>query len=312
MANEQTCCARDDDPLRSLTESAVVRESLAEFRRLTGSAAKLVPAAIPDEGIPFGSEQNEFCCRVSSLSGGCPACHRMQEELLRRVGAKLEPQRAGCPAGMIHFAVPVMVAGRHGATVIGGKVLSSPANEAGFERVSRPLRHRITEDQLGELREAYLHAPVLTHAQLDAALRLLHLLAQLFVRAIAHQPAPCSDGEPPCIAEAKQLVRLHLNERVSTRQTAGALHLTESYFCRLFHRVTGMTFHEYVAEVRVEQAKALLLNSSRSVGDIAFAAGFQTLSGFNHVFKAKTGMTPSQFRRTRQTPANADKERRPK
>ena len=73
-----------------------------------------------------------------------------------------------------------------------------------------------------------------------------------------------------------------------------------------------MTFHEYVAEVRVEHAKALLLNSSRSVGDVAFAAGFQTLSGFNHVFKAKTGMTPSQFRRTRQTPANADKERRPK
>ena len=312
MVNEQTCCARDDDLLRSLTGSALVRESLAEFRRLTGLAAKLVPAAIPDQEIPFGSEQNEFCRRVSSLPGGCPACHRVQGKLLRRVGAKLEPQRAGCPAGMIHFAVPVMMAGHHGATVIGGKVLSSPANEAGFERVSRPLRHRITEDQLGELREAYFRAPVLSPEQLDAALRLLHLLAQLFVGAIAHQPTPCSDSEPPCIAEAKQLVRLHLNERVSTRQTAGALHLTESYFCRLFHRVTGMTFHEYVAEVRVEHAKALLLNSSRSVGDVAFAAGFQTLSGFNHVFKAKTGMTPSQFRRTGQTPANTDKERRPK
>ena len=163
-----------------------------------------------------------------------------------------------------------------------------------------------------KLREAYLHAPVLTHAQLDAAMRLLHLLGQLFVGAIAPQPVRRLDSEPRCIAAAKEFVRLHLDERLTTRQTAGQLHLAESYFCRLFHRVTGMTFHEYVAEVRVEHAKALLLNSSRSVGDIAFAAGFQTLSGFNHVFKAKTGMTPSQFRRTRQTPANADKERRPK
>jgi len=312
MTKEQPCCVRDDELLRSLTESALVRESLGEFRRLTGSAAKLVPAAIPDEEIPFGSEQNEFCARVSSLPGGCPACHRVQAKLLRRAGDKLEPQQACCPAGMIHLAVPVMVTGRHAATVIGGKVLLSPADEAGFKRVSRALRRRVTGHQLSKLREAYLHAPVLTHAQLDAALRLLHLLGQFLVAAIAHQSARHVNAEPRCIAEAKEFVRLHLDEPLTTRQTAETLRFTESYFCRLFHRVTGMTFHQHVAEERVERAKGLLLDSSQPVGDVAFAAGFQTLSTFNHVFKAKTGMTPSQFRRTHQTPANADKERRAK
>jgi AraC-like DNA-binding protein len=91
-------------------------------------------------------------------------------------------------------------------------------------------------------------------------------------------------------------VRLHLGERLTTRQTAQAVHLEESYFCRLFHRLTKMTFRAYVAQARVAQARSLLLGTRQRIGEIASATGFQSASDFNRVFKAAVGLTPTDFR----------------
>lgn len=105
-----------------------------------------------------------------------------------------------------------------------------------------------------------------------------------------------SRADPPCIDEAKQFVRLHLGERITTRDAAHAQNLTESHFCRLFHRCTGLTFHDYAASVRVEAAKAALADTYQRITDIAMAVGFQSVSDFNRVFKARGHMTPSAYR----------------
>jgi len=56
------------------------------------------------------------------------------------------------------------------------------------------------------------------------------------------------------------------------------------YFCKLFKRATGLTFTDYVARVRVEKAKPLLLDRDRRVSEIAYDVGFQSLTHFNRVF----------------------------
>lgn len=106
--------------------------------------------------------------------------------------------------------------------------------------------------------------------------------------------APSSPGAPLCIGQAKQFVRLHLGERLTTRQAAQALHLNEAYFCRLFRRLSGMTFRAYLAKVRVEAAQAALVNTHQSVGEIAFAAGDQlSLSWLSTGGQALSGFTVS-------------------
>jgi AraC-like DNA-binding protein len=296
MAKSTTCCAQDGDFLQELEQSALVRQSLAEFRRVTGLAAKLVPAALPTRLIRFGAQDNDFCRAVGCSAHGCQACYRHQAELLSRLDRKLKPQQACCLAGFIHLAVPVLVSGRHIATVLGGKVRLGPDNPAKFAAVERHLRRCGLDRELSELRKAWFRAPLLKRPQLRAAMRLLDQLAKLFAKTIARQPASRSPTDPPCIAEAKQFVRLHLGERLTTRQAAQSLHLNESYFCRLFRRLSGMTFHVYLAKVRVEATQAALLNTHQSIGEIAYAAGFQSIPDFDRVFKARTGQTPSEFR----------------
>jgi AraC-like DNA-binding protein len=58
-----------------------------------------------------------------------------------------------------------------------------------------------------------------------------------------------------------------------------------------------MTFTAYLARVRVEKVKNLMLNPNKRVSEAAFDAGFQSLSQFNRVFRRITGDAPSAYRR---------------
>jgi AraC-like DNA-binding protein len=269
---------------------------LVEFRRVTGLAAKLVPAVLPTRVIRFGAQENDFCRAVVCNPDGCRGSHQEQLALLRRLGRKLKPQQVSCRCGLILLAVPIVAAGRHVATVIGGKVRVGHSGARAFEALLPQLRLPGGKRALRRLRADYYRVPVLTVQKLRAAVRLLDMLARLFAETLAHPSAPRSPQDPPCIYDAKQFVRLHLGERLTTLQVAHAMHLEESYFCLLFHRLTKMTFHAYVAQARVEQAKTLLLNSHQGIGQIASAVGFQSASYCNRVFKASVGMTPTDFR----------------
>jgi AraC-like DNA-binding protein len=71
----------------------------------------------------------------------------------------------------------------------------------------------------------------------------------------------------------------------------------------MFKQATGLTFTDYLARVRVEKVKNLLLNPHKRISEAAFEAGFQSLSQFNRVFKKIEGLSPSDFRDQLHQPA---------
>lgn len=78
---------------------------------------------------------------------------------------------------------------------------------------------------------------------------------------------------------------------------AGAVGLSKEYFSRLFHKVVGLPFQEYVARRRVARAAELItIDPYRSVTNVAFAAGFKSLRAFEVQFKKFVGEAPSQYR----------------
>ena len=68
-----------------------------------------------------------------------------------------------------------------------------------------------------------------------------------------------------------------------------------SYFSRLFTRIYGIPFSQYLAEYRVDRAKKLLMNESLTLQEISQKAGFSSTSYFCSVFKKKTGKSPRQY-----------------
>ena len=98
------------------------------------------------------------------------------------------------------------------------------------------------------------------------------------------------------IAKAKQFITQNQDQDLSLRQVAQAVNTSAFYFCKMFKQATGLTFTDYLARVRVEKVKNLLLNPHKRISEAAFEAGFQSLSQFNRVFRKITGEAPTVWR----------------
>ena len=69
-----------------------------------------------------------------------------------------------------------------------------------------------------------------------------------------------------------------------------------SAFCHYFKRVTGRTLSDFIKEVRIGLARKLLMETDRSVAEIAYASGFESLSNFNRQFREVSACSPRTFR----------------
>ncbi len=77
---------------------------------------------------------------------------------------------------------------------------------------------------------------------------------------------------------------------------AAYVNMSYSYYSRLFRRVVGTTFQEYLTTVRINEAERLLLSTDLSITEIGLATGFSTGSHFIDKFKKHRGKTPKQYR----------------
>jgi AraC-like DNA-binding protein len=149
---------------------------------------------------------------------------------------------------------------------------------------------------LSQIKRAYFHTPVVSDKQVEGAMQLLTILARQLAESAHSNLLAAQKHEPPSVTEAKHFVHAHAGDRVTLRQTAEHVHVSRHYFCKLFKQATGLTFTEFVARVRVEKAKGSLKDPRISITHAAEAAGFNSISQFNRVFRRYSGSSPSAYR----------------
>ncbi len=89
----------------------------------------------------------------------------------------------------------------------------------------------------------------------------------------------------------------HCRESITLHDVAGVVHVSPSRVRHVFKDVTGVGFKEYVTNVRVAEAKRLLLGDDLVVADIARAVGYTNLNQFYRVFYRSSAMSPAEYRR---------------
>jgi YesN/AraC family two-component response regulator len=91
----------------------------------------------------------------------------------------------------------------------------------------------------------------------------------------------------------------HYTEKLSLRNVADAVYLHPTYLSNIFRKQTGLAMVDYINEVRIAQAKKLLLDPRNRIYWIVEQVGFSNPRYFSHVFKMITGMSPIQYRQDR-------------
>ena len=98
-----------------------------------------------------------------------------------------------------------------------------------------------------------------------------------------------------------QLVVEHYTTEHSVSFYAAQLNLSLPHFCTTIKKAIGLTPLEIISSIITMDAKAQLRSTDLTVKEIAFSLGFNNLSFFNKYFRQHTGMTPQEYRRTKNT-----------
>src|SRR4051794_4075008 len=103
---------------------------------------------------------------------------------------------------------------------------------------------------------------------------------------------------PPArhLLRAKDLADARYAEPLGVEQMAAAAGLSRAHFSREFRRAFGESPHGYLLTRRLERAAALLRTTDRSVADICFSVGLQSVGSFTTSFIRTYGVSPTAYR----------------
>jgi AraC-like DNA-binding protein len=283
---------------RSLIEALVNSKVFQDYERAFTEATGMPVALRPVEAwhLPHHGKRNEgpFCSLISARSRACASCLQVQERLSN--AAVEEAQTLGCPNGMCDTAVPVKLGGRVIGYLQTGQVFRKKPTQGQFERVARQVAEWGVDVDKEVLRKAYFSTRVVPTRQHESIVRLLSIFAQHLAMLSNQVVVQHEHSEPPVIARAKEYIQEHQTENLRLGHVAKAVNTSSFYFCKMFKKVTGINFTDYLSRVRIEKSKNLLLNPNLRVSEIAYEVGFQSLTHFNRVFKKILGQAPTEYR----------------
>lgn len=155
---------------------------------------------------------------------------------------------------------------------------------------------RETEEMAGEWRD-------LVRAALT---QLLITVSRYINRAIKEIPSFASKEWGTVLSAIRVMTERFDDASLTLAQVADTVYVSQSHLSRLFTRLTGEGFSEYLRGLRIRHACRLLKETSLTVEEIAYRSGLRDLPSFYRAFRTLIGMTPKQYRLTQQRGADSE------
>ncbi len=96
--------------------------------------------------------------------------------------------------------------------------------------------------------------------------------------------------------EIKNYIYRNYRNKLSLDNIAQAVFLSKYHLLHEFKKALGITPYEYIQQLRIDDAKRLLNITNKTVSEIAFEVGFESISQFNRTFKKISKTSPSQYK----------------
>lgn len=97
------------------------------------------------------------------------------------------------------------------------------------------------------------------------------------------------------IQAAIAFMRRHLGRPLSVAEIAGHVHMSPSHFAHSFREVAGVTPMRCIRDLRLEEARVLMLGAGLRPGDAAAKVGFESAAHFNRAFRRRFEATPAEY-----------------
>lgn len=107
---------------------------------------------------------------------------------------------------------------------------------------------------------------------------------------------PLSEETIRKVQEVESYLKENFNYELSREGLAAMVHLSPGRLGKYFKQHTGLKISDYTNKLRIQKASEMLKNSNKTILEIAFEVGFESLRTFNRVFSQEKGSNPSYFR----------------
>jgi AraC-like DNA-binding protein len=97
-----------------------------------------------------------------------------------------------------------------------------------------------------------------------------------------------------------EYINQHYKEDLSLEYVSSIAGFSKFHFTRWFKQFAGISFYEYLTQVRIKVAETMLAGTETAITEIALESGFQSIATFNRVFKHNKKLTPTEFREMQQ------------
>jgi AraC-like DNA-binding protein len=297
LASMEVDHSQRDDSNKQLIEmlrrSRLFRDYESVFTRATGLPLTLRPLEYWQLAHHGKKHENPFCALLSERPATLAVCLQAHEQMIQNTHAL--PHSVTCPFGLTETAVPVKLGDKAIGYLRIGQVMRHASSQSDESKVSRELAKHGVQFK-GDIRKAWEHNPLFPPEKYNAIIRLLSFFAEQLSALINQILLEKQNAEPPVVRKAREYIANNKKEALSLAAVAKASGAGVFHFCKVFHKATGLTFTDYVARVRLDDAKTELLNPSRRISEVAYDVGFQSLTQFNRTFKRVFGQSPTEFR----------------
>ena len=138
------------------------------------------------------------------------------------------------------------------------------------------------------------------HKDVDIALYLESCLIRLLSFSVPEKEQASAESVQKPISKVSSAIQFisdhYKNPMLSQKDIAEAAQANEKYLQRLFKAETGQTLHQYLENIRMEAAVAMLNSSNYNINEISEYIGYNDRRTFSEAFKRKFGYAPSRYR----------------
>ncbi|MGN1417001.1 MAG: AraC family transcriptional regulator [Oscillospiraceae bacterium] len=128
-----------------------------------------------------------------------------------------------------------------------------------------------------------------------ASAKLYDLMIE-FRKIADNRQSELSSSNTAALANVLEYIESNYAQQIKLGELAEIAGITEQHLCRLFKRNFHLRPMEYLAKVRIQHAKEMLVYSEKTIAEIAEASGFPDSSYFSAIFKRYENVTPGEYR----------------
>ncbi len=231
------------------------------------------------------TKNDTYCHKIINTKVGEMKCNHSDRDMLERCAREKRPVSHVCHAGVLDTAVPILKNGFVAGYIMLGRVR--------LKKNPSEIRELLSwAEDPEEIVKHYKNLTYLSQSQLDA---IIHLISHiLFENAV-------EIDYDEFISYATDYIENNIAADLSVKNLCKMFHVSKNVLYKKFDDFFGCTVNEYVTKRRLQKAEQLLRNTGQNIAAISEAVGFYNYTYFSKLFKAHTGLTPSEYRKHTKT-----------